>query len=163
MKRIYVILTVVTVIAIVLGVIGTWILRFPLVYFESFEDGFGKWIIDADVPEDPNNPGQPVEWHISRTSNVPRTGQHSLEFFIDGQQDDGTIWIETKIEVGKHSNVKVSFWLYSEQESLSTLAALCVYIGVEDPETEADFQVIGAANEVAGWKRYEYFLKRRKF
>ncbi|MEM0008142.1 MAG: hypothetical protein QXR89_07775 [Candidatus Bathyarchaeia archaeon] len=156
MKRIYVILTVVTVIAIVLGVTGTRILRSPLVYFESFEDGFGRWVIDADVPEDPNNPGQPVEWHIGSTSNVQRTGQHSLEFFIDGQQDDGTIWIETKIEVGKRSNVRVSFWLYSEQESFNTLAALCVYIGVEDPETEADFQVIGAANEVAGWKRYEY-------
>ncbi|MEM3153596.1 MAG: hypothetical protein QXU45_02130 [Candidatus Bathyarchaeia archaeon] len=157
MKRAYVILTVLTVIAIALGLIGAWILRSNfMTYFESFENDFGRWIVDADVPEDPNNPGQPVEWHVSRASNVPHSGQNSLEFFIDGRQDDGTAWIETKIEAGKRSHVKVSFWLYSEQESLNTLAAICAYVGVEDPEREEDFQVIGAANEVAGWKSYEY-------
>ncbi len=106
----YVVLAVVAAIAIAIGVIGAWILRSNfMTYSESFENGFGKWIVDADVPEDPNNPGQPVEWHISRTSNVPHSGQNSLEFFIDGQQDDGTIWIETRIEAGKRSHVKVSF------------------------------------------------------
>ncbi len=157
MKRVYVIITFLTVIAIVLSVIIIWILCFhSITYFESFENGFGRWIVDADVPEDPNNPGKPVQWHISRTSSIPHTGQYSLEFFIDGRQDDGTIWIETKIEAGERSRVNVSFWLYSEQESFNTLAVVCAYIGVENPETEVDFQVIGAANEVAGWKRYEY-------
>ncbi|MEM1540378.1 MAG: hypothetical protein QXJ07_03230 [Candidatus Bathyarchaeia archaeon] len=156
MKRVYVTIAFLTVIAVILG-IGAWILRScPVRYFESFEDGFGKWIVDADVPEDPNNPGQPVEWHISRNFGISRSGQNSLEFFVDGQQDDGAIWIETKIVVGKRSNIRVSFWLYSEYESFNTLATVCAYIGVKNPEAEADFQVIGAANEVAGWKHYEY-------
>jgi hypothetical protein len=29
-------------------------------------------------------------------------------------------------------------------------------IGAENPEAEDDFYVLGAANEVAGWKKYEY-------
>lgn len=82
-------------------------------------------IADADVPEDPNNPGQLVEWHISCASNISYSGQKSLEFFIDGRQDDGTIWIETQIKAGRISRVKVSFWLYSEQESFNELAAVC--------------------------------------
>lgn len=153
------ILAVLVVIAIVLGVIGAWVLSSrSSEYFESFENGFGRWVVDADVPEDPNNPGQPVDWHISRTSSIAHSGQNSLEFFIDGQQDDGTIWIETKIEAVKRSHVRVSFWLYSQQESFNTLAAVCAYIGFKNPEAEADFYVIGAANEVAGWKRYEYSI-----
>lgn len=151
------ILAVLVIIAIVLGVIGVWVFssRF-FEYFESFENGFGRWVVDADVPEDPNNPGQPVEWHISRTSDIAHSGQNSLEFFIDGRQDDGTIWIETKIEAVKRSHVRVSFWLCSQQKSFNALAAVCAYIGFKDPEAEADFYVIGAANEVVGWKRYEY-------
>jgi len=31
-----------------------------IVYNESFEEDFGGWVRDADVPADPNNPGQPV-------------------------------------------------------------------------------------------------------
>jgi hypothetical protein len=61
---------------------------------EDFENGFGEWAIDADVPPDPNNPGHFVEWSITRSTDVASSGQYSLKFFIDGRQDDGAIWIE---------------------------------------------------------------------
>jgi len=32
----------------------------PVVYKESFENDFGGWMADADVPLDPNNPGHSV-------------------------------------------------------------------------------------------------------
>lgn len=125
---------------------------------ESFESGFGEWSADADVPPDPNNPSYPVEWHVNRVNNVSYSGQYSLRFFIDGRQDDGTVWIEKKINVKEHTQIqfKVSFWLYSEQESFNTIAVVCAHIGVENPEVESDFIVIGAANEVAGWKNYTH-------
>lgn len=125
-------------------------------YSESFENGFGEWSADADVPEDPNNPGQPVEWHINRVTNVSHSGQYSLELFIDGRQDNGTIWIERKIGLKKRSQVKVSFWLYNEQESFNTRAVVCAYVGAENPEVEENFYVLGSADEVAGWKNYAY-------
>ena len=155
MKKVYVLAALMA--ALIIFVISVWLLLpSPQKYSESFENGMGTWIADADVPEDPNNPGQPVEWHIRRVENPSRSGRFSLELFIDGRQDDGTIWIETKIESRRRSQVRVSFWLYSEEQSFNTLAAICTYIGAENPEAEDDFYVLGAANEVAGWKKYEY-------
>lgn len=127
---------------------------------ESFENGFGEWNASADVPSDPNNTGQSVEWRINRVANVSHSGKYALEFFIDGRQDDGTIWIEKKISVKKQSQIqiRVSFWFYSEQESFNTIAVVCAYVGVENPTFEDDFTVLGAANEVAGWKKYAHVV-----
>lgn len=155
MKKVY--LLAASMAALIIVVISVWLLLpHPQKYSESFENGMGAWVADADVPEDPNNPGQPVEWRIRHMENFSHSGQFSLELFIDGRQDDGTIWIETKIEPRKRSQVKVSFWLYSEEQSFNTLAAICTYVGAKNPEAEDDFYVLGAANEVAGWKKYEY-------
>ncbi len=146
-------------ILIVVGIVTAWSLyNKPNVYYESFEEDFGGWIEDSDVPVDPNNPGHLVAWNISRVPSLSHSGQYSLEFYIDGRQDDGTIWIEKKIPVKSSSqiHVRVSFEFYSEQESFNVIAGVCAYAGVSNPETEANFTVIGNANEVAGWKRYTY-------
>ncbi|MEM2908219.1 MAG: hypothetical protein QXP65_03375 [Candidatus Hadarchaeales archaeon] len=126
---------------------------------EDFENGLGEWAISADVPFDPNNPGHYVEWSITWSDDVASSGRFSLKFFIDGRQDDGTIWIERKIAVEKSSRkqVNVSFDFYSDHESLAnTIAVVCAYADVRKPRTEEDFAVIGNANEVVGWKRYSY-------
>lgn len=126
---------------------------------EGFENGFGEWTIDADVPPDPNNPGHFVEWSITRSTDIASSGQYSLKFFIDGRQDDGTIWIERRVAVKKKAKIKVdiSFDFYSDHEShANTRAVICAYAGVRKPRTEEHFTVIGNANEVEGWKRYSY-------
>lgn len=124
---------------------------------EGFEEGFG-WTSNADVPLNPNNPGHTVDWHIKRVIGFAHSGQYSLEFFLDGRQDDGTIWIERKINVERKTQIQleISFWFYSEQASFNTIAAVCVYAGVCSPKIEEDFVVLGPANQVAGWKRYVY-------
>lgn len=123
---------------------------------EGFENGLGEWIADADVPLDPNNPGHLVAWNITRSSHVASSGQYALKLFIDGWQDDGTIWIERKIAVEKNARIRVniSFDFYSEQESFNTVAAICAYAGIRNPEAEENFSVVGNADEVEGWKRY---------
>jgi hypothetical protein len=51
-------------------------------------------------------------------------------------------------------SVTVSFYLYSEQESFNTIAAIVAYVGSTKPSAEEDFTIIGNANEAAGWKKY---------
>ena len=133
----------------------------PLV--EDFEQdlgdtNFGEWTANADAPPDPNNPGSSVQWSIRRSSNVSRSGVRSAEFFIDGTQDDGTIWLERKITVPSNAEVRLtlSFYFYSEEESFNTLAAIVAYAGSAKPVAEKDFTVVGTANEVAGWKNYAF-------
>jgi len=81
-----------------------------------------------------------------------------MELFIDGKQDDGTIWLERKISVKTDAQIRVSisFWLYSEQESFNTIAAVVTYTGIAKPQIEDDFAIVGFANEAAGWKNYAY-------
>jgi hypothetical protein len=157
LNKIYAVVAVLIMVALVVGIIG--VLNAspkPQTILEGFEKGLEEWVAEADVPLDPNNPGQPVEWRINRATKVSHSGQYSLELFIDGRQDDGTIWIERKVNVKKNPQIQVnvSFWLFSEEESFNTIAAVCAYVGTENPESEEDFAVLGPANEVAGWKNY---------
>ena len=146
-------------ILIIISVVAVWYFYSrPIVYGESFEEGFANWEADADVPPDPNNPGHPVAWDVSRVASLANSGQYSVELYIDGRQDDGTVWIEKKISAKNNSQiqVKVSFEFYSEHESFNVIAGVCAYVGISNPEAEANFTVIGHANEVAGWKRYTH-------
>jgi hypothetical protein len=130
----------------------------PALYHEGFEQGLGDWVKDADLPLDPNNPGHPVAWNISRVTSLSYSGQYSLELYIDGRQDDGTIWIEKQISAKNNTQIhlSVSFESYSEQESFNVIAGVCAYAGISNPTLEEDFVVLGPANEVAGWKRYTH-------
>lgn len=157
MKKMYAVVVVPITVGLVVGIITILnISSRPQTISEGFENGLEEWAADADVPQDPNNPGQLVEWHINRTAKVSHSGQYSLELSIDGRQDDGTIWIERKIAVPRNVriNVNISFDFYSERESFNTVAAICAYAGIRNPEAEESFSVVGPANEVAGWKRY---------
>jgi hypothetical protein len=164
LKKTYRIITLLIIITIAIGAITALQINLaPQGITEDFEqnlgeENFGKWSANAHVPPDPNNPGYPVQWHIRRASNVSRSGVYSAELFIDGSQDDGTIWLEQKISVKKNAqvHVSVSFWLYSEQESFNTIAAVVAYAGIAKPAVEDDFAVVGSANEVAGWKNYAH-------
>jgi len=154
-------LTIALIAVIAIGVVVAWLL-FPRLQPEQatltddFENTFGEWTLDSDVPQDPNNPGETVAWTIERVSNNSYSGMHSLLLQIDGRQDDGTIWIERKLELQPNSLkvVNLSFQLWSESESFNTIAVVMGYIGVENPEKESDFRVIDSANQVAGWKEY---------
>lgn len=147
---------VITILTIISVAAGWYFYPKPIVYDEGFEEDFGGWIGDADVPPDPNNPGSPVDWNVSRVTSPVKSGQYSVEFYIDGRQDDGTVWIERKLSVKTNSKIQVtvSFDFYSESESFNAIASVVGFAGSSNPEAEADFTVLGQANEVSGWKRY---------
>jgi hypothetical protein len=125
-------------------------------FFDDFEGDFSNWTIGSQVPEDPNNPGQNVEWLVERSKNHSFSGKNSVLFFIDGRQDDGTIWITRKLtlEPKSEKSVNISFQLWSGEESFNTLAAVVGYIGGNKPQAEADFRILGVANQLSGWKAY---------
>ena len=154
-----VVITVVAILVVVslVFLIGMLSINIPGPLAESFEKDFGEWTANSDVPPDPNNPNSTVQWHIRRSSSVA-LGNYSAEFFIDGTQDDGTIWLERKIKLKPSTQVRftLSFWFYSEEESFNTLAAIVAYAGIARPVEEENFTVVAVANEVAGWKNYAF-------
>lgn len=157
MDRRFTILVLVGILSV--SVVAAWyFMPKPVAYGDGFEADFGGWAKDAHVPEDPNNPGHPVAWDIRRVASRAYAGNRSLEFYIDGRADDGTIWIEKRLMVENASRVHVelAFQLYSEAESFNLIAVVCAYAGTADPEVEEDFTVLGPANAVAGWKRYTH-------
>ncbi len=152
-------LGVITGILIVIGLaVGWYFINNSTALDEGFEQDFGGWEWDADVPPDPNNPGSLVDWNVSRVTSPVKSGQYSVELYLDGRQDDGTVWIEKQFSVKKDSQiqVKVSFEFYSETESFNVIADVVGFAGTSNPEVEADFTDLGQANEVAGWKRYTH-------
>lgn len=130
-------------------------------YFESFESGFGGWVPDHHIGcEDPGEEPcpDPFEWSITRSTTQTFDGNTSLAGFLSGQFDDGTIWIERKFQSNPNSNITVSitFQLWSPTQSDFNTWPVVSYIGLDDPEKESDFTIIGSTNQVAGWKQYTY-------
>lgn len=157
-KSIYIFAVAVIAVAVLAGLILFQPAQQPQnkTYSFDFEDGLSDWTTDSDVPEDPNRPGQLINWTIDSANNISYSGNKSLLFYIDGLQDDGTIWIKNKFSTDPNTirNVTVSFQFWSETESFNELAVVVGYIGNETAEVEEDFQVIGAANQAEGWKTY---------
>jgi hypothetical protein len=135
----------------------------PILFEEGFEEGLDRWQQGADVPEDPERPGQPVDWSIEMSSDQVAGGASSACFDLDGKQDDGTIWLARPLDVPADVayHVRLAFDLWSESESFNTLAKVAAYVGPQPPAVEEDFDVSEPANQVAGWKTYTYEFDAR--
>ena len=130
----------------------------PVEIIDGFTLGLGDWEKDKDLPMDPNNPGNEVAWNITHFQDLTNPSNGVVRLYIDGSQDDGTIWIEQEFELqsNREYNGTLSFMLYSESESFNQLAVVVGFIGPKDPETEEDFEVLGPANQVEGWYIYSH-------
>lgn len=146
----------------------------PVGFADGFEAGFSGWEVDADVPADPNEPGQPVAWTVARSTERAASGSASLRFSLDGRQDDGTIWAvrPLAVESGRAYDVTVRAEAWSPTESFNTLAHLVMYAGAARPTAEGSFPAPGetssgagvvatgglreALNRAEGWTRYSF-------
>lgn len=144
------------------------------VLVDDFEDGFTGWDSGSDVPEDPNNPGNLVEWSITRSTVRAASGAASLRYYLDGRQDDGTIWIvrPVRLESGESYEVSMEVQAWSASESFNTLAYLVMYAGRDRPTSEGSFPEPGAnstgggvtrtgglretLNQTEGWMPYSF-------
>lgn len=121
-------------------------------YADGFEEGVTDWETDSDVPDDPNDPGNPVDWEIRRSTERAATGSASLRYYLDGRQDDGTIWIVRPFtfEGGRAYEVTMRADAWSASESFNTLAYLVMYAGRTRPTSEGSFPEPGGNSSDAG-------------
>ncbi len=158
----------IVIVTVVIGVSGGltayFLLTNELSEFQDFELGLGDWVIDRDVPMDPNNPGHEVNWSVTRVENASRatSGTHSLKLFIDGRQDDGVIWIEKSfaLKANKQYRVTISFQFYCGAESFNIITQVVGYCNTTNPEVEADLieGLLGSGEQALEWKEYNRTL-----
>jgi hypothetical protein len=124
MAKAKVVVAVIVIIIVVISALLTFIFlnmnNSAFLIMDGFEQGSDEivegWTIEADVPLNPNDHGDVVEFSIRRVSNISYSGNYSALFFIDGTQDDGTIWLERKINMNPNTQTRVnmSLWLLSQ-------------------------------------------------
>lgn len=143
-------------------------------FADDFESGFTGWDTGTDLPDDPNNPGNAVDWRISHSTARAASGAASLQYYLDGRQDDGTIWIVRAVPVdgGTAYEVSMRTGAWSASESFNTLAHLVMYAGQSQPTAESSFPEPGSnttgagttrtgglrepLNQVEGWRTYTF-------
>lgn len=123
---------------------------------DGWEQGVTAWATGYDLPDDPNNPGEKVAWNITASADLPRSGARALKMQVDGTQDDGTIWLQRRVDVSGGETLELSFWSYSEFESFNTLDVLVAYIGEAPPAGEGSFEVLGPGDNWVGWHEFTY-------
>lgn len=146
----------------------------PVTVSEDFEKGIRTWETGADIPQDPNRPGENVSWNIDVTREQAASGSYSVNYTLDGNQDDGTIWLVRGLQVEANqaygANVTVSAW--SSSASDNTLAHLVAFLGPDRPIEEEDFPASGEVtnrssatergglreplDQQAGWRAYSF-------
>lgn len=126
---------------------------------QGFEIGWEGWQKGSDVPQDPNT-NRPVEWAIELSTAQAKEGYGSARFFLDGRQDDGTIWLAKPLSVpkGRPLVVSVSFYLWSPEQSFNLRANVVVYAGTLLPTEEAEFTHTEPADKTKGWRRYQFTM-----
>jgi hypothetical protein len=121
----------------------------PLQYTQDFESGMDSWTPASDHHE--------RAYQISRTNKLAYSGSYSLEYFLNGLNDDGTIWVErrfTDLPPKTRVGVTVMFHLHSDVQTRFNTWPVVAYAGAVQPLTEADFTIVGQTNQVAGWAPY---------
>ncbi len=125
---------------------------------ESFENGFGAWEVDSHINPIPPEPPPEFIYTVTRSQAQASDGSWSLDFTIDGTNDDGTVWIVRSFDVpaGEY-NVEVSFDFWDSVNSDINNWPVVGYIGSIRPEVESDFAILGETG-VMGWTPYTHSL-----
>lgn len=123
----------------------------------SFEFGMNGWTRDHQIDCEQDPTPCTFDWSINRSTDQAQSGDQSLKGFLDGTNDDGTIWVEKRFDVRPLSTntVTVSFWLWSEGQSDFNTWPVVAYAGRTNPERETDFEIAGQTDQAAGWVQYE--------
>ncbi|MFN4218288.1 MAG: hypothetical protein ACK4HB_03295 [Candidatus Bipolaricaulia bacterium] len=126
---------------------------------QGFEVGWEGWQKGSDVPQDPQT-NRPVAWAIELSTKQFKEGYGSARFFLDGRQDDGTIWLAKLLTVpkGRPLVVTPSFYLWSPEQSDNVRAYVVAYAGALMPVEEAEFTYREPADKTKGWRRYQFTM-----
>ncbi|MFL6144230.1 MAG: hypothetical protein ACJ72N_20490 [Labedaea sp.] len=118
-------------------------------YTESFESGLGGWVPASD--------DRLPSWSVTRSPERPFDGTWGLRYDLNGQQDDGTVWVQRRFPVAPNLTVtvEVSFWVWSDGVAIGGWPVVA-YAGALDPKTESDFTRVGTLNRWVGWKEFRH-------
>lgn len=122
----------------------------------SFEDGLLAWVIGRDMPLDPNT-GQYVASRARSTTEFASEGERSCELFVDGRQDDGTIWAQQAADLTDVT--RLTFDVYSPEKSANTISRVAAYAGPRPNRgylREEHFDTTRAVEDHEGWETVEY-------
>ncbi|MDG5777827.1 hypothetical protein VB773_05810 [Haloarculaceae archaeon H-GB2-1] len=125
----------------------------------SFEDGLDGWTVGKDLPEDPNSDGlveteaRPVN---ADDPDAPAAadGDHALSLYIDGRQDDGTLWVQQDVDLSEYDSLALD--VHSDSESFTVVTRVAAYAGPRTDLVEGTFDTTQAVENHEGWATYEY-------
>lgn len=122
----------------------------------SFEDDLSGWTVGKDLPTTPGESDEPVDHSASTTADDASDGDRSLELYIEGVADDGTIWVEQPVDLTDVQTVTVD--VYSRMNSANRMSQVAFFAG-EKPDgglSEEDFDREQDIEDHSGWKSYAY-------
>lgn len=123
----------------------------------SFESDLDGWTVGTHLPEDPNETTGTVDASAETTDRAASDGERALSLYVEGTQDDGTIWVQQPVDLSGVSTLSVD---YEVTESFNVRSKAAVYAGPapEDALVEADFDTSNAidGHDASGWKTFEY-------
>ena len=122
----------------------------------SFEAGYRGWLVGRHLPTDPNT-GRPVASNTRIATDLAAAGQRSLALTIDGRQDDGTLWVQQRVDLTDKETLSVA--VHSPEESFNTITKVAAYAGPRPARghlREEDFDTTQAVEDHAGWRTYGY-------
>ncbi|MGB9985498.1 hypothetical protein [Salarchaeum japonicum] len=90
------------------------------------------------------------------SSRYASDGETSLRAFIDGRQDDGTVWVQQPVDLSQYDYLAVD---YQVSRSFNEILQAAVYTGPDtDSLEERDFDRSNSlsGHDAAGWKTFVY-------
>lgn len=122
--------------------------------FESFETGFGDWTVDSHIMS--VQPEQFI-YTVTRSQAQAQDGVWSLEFFMDGSNDDGSVWIARTVDLPAGLwDVAVDFQVWVPVASETNIWPRIAFIDTFQPQVESDFAFIDPLSLPAGWSPFTY-------
>lgn len=122
----------------------------------SFECGLDGWVIGKDLPEEPGDSSDKIDHSVKTVTRKASDGCASVEFYLDGSADDGTIWVAQTVDLSDADSVL--FDVYNEQKSFNILTQVAFYAGQKESDelVETDFDRSNDVEAHSGWKTFRY-------
>lgn len=124
----------------------------------SFEDGWAGWAIGRDLPVDPNyETERPVASEVAISTQAATDGIAACRLFINGSQDDGTVWVQQPVDLTGYTHLAVD---YRVSDSFNEIRQPAVYAGPQPEnglvETDFDTSKSLEGHDAPGWQTFTY-------
>ncbi|GAA0660794.1 hypothetical protein GCM10009020_01080 [Natronoarchaeum mannanilyticum] len=122
----------------------------------SFENGLNGWTVGTDLPEEPGDSTEKVDHGVTTVDRRASDGDASVEFYLDGSADDGTVWVAQTVDLSDVESVSVD--VYNDEESFNILTQVAFYAGEKSSSelVEVDFDRDNDVEAHSGWKTFSY-------